>query len=182
MWGPDQGGPLYICCICFCFFLTCQVRVEFLTASLLLLPSSFRRPGPRQQVPDGSGQSQTPNNTHTHKTRNHSTQPQHTTTATNRTQPQHTSTQTQPQNHNHNNIITCVCGILRGGRCSQGSTFGCQLETLATPRCELPNIKITVQNPRSHKQSRTPQNPRPWQHAPHHGMKTSDRSVMVGIT
>ena len=26
----------------------------------------------------------------------------------------------------------------------------------------------------SHKQSREPQNSRPWQHAPHHGMKTSD--------
>ena len=30
----------------------------------------------------------------------------------------------------------------------------------------------TAHNPRTHKQSREPQNPRPWQHAPHHGMKT----------
>ena len=60
-------------------------------------------------------------------THNHSTQPQQSTTAHNHnTQPQHSITTTKT-------MFTCVCGVLRG-RWSQGSTFGCQLETLATPR------------------------------------------------
>ena len=87
---------------------------------------------------------------------NHSTRPQH-------TQPHHNhNTQTQPQQRKHNNIIACVCGILRG-RWSQGSAFGRQLETLATPRRDA---KITIPSPRTHKQNRKPQNSRPWQHAP----------------
>ena len=88
----------------------------------------------------------------------------HTTTITNtasNTQPQTHNHSSQPQHttttHNHNtqthphNITTCVCGTVRG-RWSQGRTrtFGC----------------------RTHKQNRKPQNSRPWQHAPHHGMKS----------
>ena len=59
------------------------------------------------------------------------TQPEHTTTNTARShshnaQPQHTTT---TQSHKHTTATMC-------GRWSQGSTFGCQLETLATPRCK----------------------------------------------
>ena len=42
----------------------------------------------------------------------------------------------------------CVCVVLRG-RWSWGSTFGRQLETLATPRRELPNTKIAIPKPTS---------------------------------
>ena len=38
--------------------------------------------------------------------------------------------------HHKHTTTACVYGILRG-RWSQGSTFGCQLETLATPQREL---------------------------------------------
>ena len=95
------------------------------------------------------------------QTNNHITPPQHTITAHNH------NTQTQPQ-YNY----LCVWHLR--GRWSQGSTFECQLETLATPRRELPNTKIATPSPRTHKQNRKPQNSRPWQHAPHHGMKSND--------
>ena len=42
--------------------------------------------------------------------------------------------------------MTCVGDILRG-RWSQGSTSGCQLETLAAPQRERPNAKISIPNP-----------------------------------
>ena len=73
-----------------------------------------------------------------HKHRKHTHCHKHTTTTHNHG--------TQPQAHNDNNIFTCVCvclcvcSILRG-RWSQGSTFGCQLETLATARREPPTPK-----------------------------------------
>ena len=45
-----------------------------------------------------------------------------------------------------------------------------------------PQHTTTTHNPRTHKQIREPQNSRPWQHAPHHGMKRNDWHVMMGIT
>ena len=99
---------------------------------------------------------------HNHKHTTTNTQPQHKTTTHNHTT---TTTKTQPPQYIHIYSLLCVCGILRG-RWSQGSISGCQLETLAIPRREFPNIKIAIRNPRTHKHNRKPQNPRPWQHAP----------------
>ena len=79
--------------------------------------------------------------TSTPQTPDHRAQPQHTTTAHNHnTQPQHSNTATNTQLLQSNHLCPCVCGMLCG-RWSQGSTFGYQLETLATPRRELPNTK-----------------------------------------
>ena len=83
-------------------------------------------------------------------------------------QPQ-THTHTQPQTHNHKHNQKHSHKHTTNWRpWRQGSTFGCQLETLGTPRRELPDIKITVPSPRTHKQNPKPQSPRPWQRAPHH--------------
>ena len=136
---------------------------------------------PQTQKPQTHNDKHTTTNTkpqHTTTTHNHNTQAQthnHKHTTTN-TAHKH-NTQTQPQTHiyiqQYNYLCVCVFCILPG-MWSQGSTFGCQLETLATPRRELPNTKITIPNPRTHKQSQKPQNSQPWQHVHHRGMRTND--------
>ena len=99
-------------------------------------------------------QPQTPSQTHNHR---HDHKHNH----------KHTHTQPQTHNHKHNQKHSHK-HTTNWRPWRQGSTFGCQLETLGTPRRELPDIKITVPSPRTHKQNPKPQSPRPWQRAPHH--------------
>ena len=88
--------------------------------------------------------------------------------------PHRTSTSTpQSHKHNHNHTVTNTQ--------PQTQTQAAAISQ-AQPKRRIYSTQpqhtttITAQSPRTHKQSREPQNLRPWQHAPHHGMKTIDMS------
>lgn len=77
-----------------------------------------------------------------------------------------TTTKRQPQQYDY--IPVCVA------ICVAGAHRVALLHANWRPWRRIPNTKRTVPNARTHEQSRKPQNPGPWQHAPHHGMKTND--------
>ena len=114
--------------------------------------------GPQPQVQDGSvPQPPAPERTGRCRTSTN-TQPQ--------TQPQ-THSHKHDHNHIHNHAITNTT--------TTHTAHSTQPQhTTTTPNHNTQPQHTTAHNPRTHKQSREPENSRPWQRAPHHGVMTND--------
>ena len=171
-------------------FHTCQVRVITLcynlsklssSSSPLLLDCRTSTASARSQWATNTqprthnhshkhNQSQHTTKAHNHKHRSHKHNYKHTTTAHNHnTQPQHTTTaynhNTLPRHSNtkHNQKHTSTT-VQVPCRWSQGITFGCHLETLATLQRELPNTNVTTPSKREGPTSKIEnhKSSRPW--------------------